>query len=196
MVSIALPRYTFLATDGHHDAVFLAYAPRALWRWSDEVASFMPAGKGSAYLMIEVVLLIVSALLSAGTAAAARITMLVARIAASSAKIATAGKKIKRAKAAVDALIRMLEDLSNALDDLHQLGAKLVKARQGAIKDDAESQERKHQARQEMPLVRHFLHDGSYKILVTKYLLGHRKYPLAGKEAELEPGIPLEIIWE
>lgn len=42
----------------------------------------------------------------------------------------------------------------------------------------------------------HFLHDGSYKILVTKYLLGHRKYPLAGKEAELEPGIPLEIIWE
>ena len=42
----------------------------------------------------------------------------------------------------------------------------------------------------------HFLHDGSYKVLVTKYLLGHRKYPLSGKEAELEPGIPLEIIWE
>lgn len=42
----------------------------------------------------------------------------------------------------------------------------------------------------------HFLHDGSYKVFVTKYLLGHRKYPLAGKEAELEPGIPLEIIWE
>ena len=42
----------------------------------------------------------------------------------------------------------------------------------------------------------HFLHDGSYKVFVTKYLLGHRKYPLAGKEAELEPGVPLEIIWE
>ncbi|WP_128139544.1 DUF3304 domain-containing protein [Janthinobacterium lividum] len=42
----------------------------------------------------------------------------------------------------------------------------------------------------------HFLHDGSLKVFVTKYLLGHRKYPLSGKEAELEPGIPLEIIWE
>ena len=42
----------------------------------------------------------------------------------------------------------------------------------------------------------HFLHDGSLKVFVKKYLLGHRKYPLSGKEAELEPGIPLEIIWE
>jgi len=42
----------------------------------------------------------------------------------------------------------------------------------------------------------HFLHDGSYKVFVTRYLLGHRKYPLSGKEAELEPGVPLEIIWE
>ncbi|MDN2672026.1 DUF3304 domain-containing protein [Janthinobacterium sp. SUN026] len=42
----------------------------------------------------------------------------------------------------------------------------------------------------------HFLHDGSYKVFVTKYSLGHRKYPLSGKEAELEPGVPLEIIWE
>jgi hypothetical protein len=45
-------------------------------------------------------------------------------------------------------------------------------------------------------LVVHFLHDGSYKVFVTRYLLGHRKYPLSGKEAELEPGVPLEIIWE
>lgn len=42
----------------------------------------------------------------------------------------------------------------------------------------------------------HFLHDGSYKVFVTKYSLGHRKYSLSGKEAELEPGVPLEIIWE
>ena len=42
----------------------------------------------------------------------------------------------------------------------------------------------------------HFLHDGSHKIFVTKYSLGHRKYPLSGKEAELDPGVPLEIIWE
>ncbi|SDI06770.1 DUF3304 domain-containing protein [Janthinobacterium sp. YR213] len=42
----------------------------------------------------------------------------------------------------------------------------------------------------------HFLHNGNYKVFVTKYALGHRKYPLSGKEAELEPGVPLEIIWE
>ena len=42
----------------------------------------------------------------------------------------------------------------------------------------------------------HFIQDGSYKVFVTKYLLGYRKYPLAGKEAELEPGVPLEIIWK
>lgn len=42
----------------------------------------------------------------------------------------------------------------------------------------------------------HFLHDGSYKVFVTKYSLGHRKYPLSGKEAERQPGVPLEIIWE
>lgn len=97
------------------------------------------AGKGAAYLMIEVVLLIVTALLSAGTAAAARTTMLVARIAASSVKIATVGNKIKRAKAAVDAFIRMLEDLSNAVDDLHQLGAKLVKARAKGLRVKGQS---------------------------------------------------------
>ena len=42
----------------------------------------------------------------------------------------------------------------------------------------------------------HFLHDGSLKVFVTKYSLGHRKYPLSGKEGELEPGVPLEIIWK
>ncbi|MGX9713672.1 DUF3304 domain-containing protein [Janthinobacterium lividum] len=42
----------------------------------------------------------------------------------------------------------------------------------------------------------HFLHDGNLKVFVTKYSLGHRKYPLSGKEAELQPGVPLEIIWE
>ena len=42
----------------------------------------------------------------------------------------------------------------------------------------------------------HFLHDGSLKVFVTKYSLGHRKYPLSGKEAELHPGVPLKIIWK
>ena len=42
----------------------------------------------------------------------------------------------------------------------------------------------------------HFLRNGKYKVFVTRYLLGHRKYPLSGKEAQLEPGVPIKIIWE
>ncbi|MET3134307.1 hypothetical protein AAKU55_004602 [Oxalobacteraceae bacterium GrIS 1.11] len=87
------------------------------------------AGKGGAYVMIEVVMLIVTALLSAGSAVAARIAMLVARFAANSAKLVNIGKKLQRAKAAVDAFIRAIEDFSDAVGDLHNLGAKLVRAR-------------------------------------------------------------------
>jgi hypothetical protein len=42
----------------------------------------------------------------------------------------------------------------------------------------------------------HFLYSGEIKVFVTKYLLGHRAYPLKGKEAERKPGVPLKIIWE
>lgn len=87
------------------------------------------AGKGAAYVVIEVVLLVVTALLSAGAAAAARIAALIARLAATSAKIAAAGRKLKRAKTAVEAFIHALEDLNRAINELHGLGAKLVKAR-------------------------------------------------------------------
>lgn len=87
------------------------------------------AGKGGAYLMIEVVLLIVTALLSAGAAVAGRIAMLVARFATAGAKAANLGKKLKRAKQAIDSFIRMLEDLSRAVDELHMLGYKLLQAR-------------------------------------------------------------------
>lgn len=42
----------------------------------------------------------------------------------------------------------------------------------------------------------HFLYDGSIKVFVTQYALGHRKYPLSGKEAEMKLGVPLEIVWQ
>jgi hypothetical protein len=41
----------------------------------------------------------------------------------------------------------------------------------------------------------HFLHNGEVKVFVAQYTLGHRDYPLKGKEAEMKPGVPLEIIW-
>lgn len=87
------------------------------------------AGKGGAYFMIEVVLLILTALLSAGTAAAARITMLIGRFAATGGRVVLTSQRIKKAKAAIEAFTRILGDFSAAADDLHDLGAKLIAAR-------------------------------------------------------------------
>jgi hypothetical protein len=41
----------------------------------------------------------------------------------------------------------------------------------------------------------HFLRNGGVKVFVTGLSLGHRDYPLKGKEAELEKDVPIEIIW-
>jgi hypothetical protein len=41
----------------------------------------------------------------------------------------------------------------------------------------------------------HFLRNGAAKVFVTRIMLGHRDYPLKGKEAELKPGVPIEIRW-
>ncbi|MET3130295.1 hypothetical protein AAKU55_000548 [Oxalobacteraceae bacterium GrIS 1.11] len=122
--------YLVLEVIADHDSgvTYLAYVGLMIEAIPPNFYGYV-AGKGGAYVMIEVVMLIVTALLSAGSAVAARITMLVARFAANSAKLANIGKKLQRAKAAVDAFIRAIEDLSNAADDLQNLGAKLLKAR-------------------------------------------------------------------
>ncbi len=114
-----------IIADNDSALTYLSYAGLMIEAIPPNFYAFV-AGKGGAYVMIEVVMLIVTALLSAGSAVAARIAMLVARFAANSAKLANAGKKFQRAKAAVDAFIRAIEDLSDAVDDLHNLGAKLV----------------------------------------------------------------------
>lgn len=86
-------------------------------------------GKGAAYLIIEVILLLVSAVLSAGAAAAARIGALVVRLTAASVKLAVQGKRLRRAKAAVDSFIARLRELMRVVEELESLGMKLVKAR-------------------------------------------------------------------
>ncbi|WP_374582012.1 DUF3304 domain-containing protein [Pseudoduganella sp.] len=40
----------------------------------------------------------------------------------------------------------------------------------------------------------HFLRDGRVKVFVTSYTLWHKNYPLKGKEAEMKPGEPIEVI--
>ena len=87
------------------------------------------AGKGGAYLMIELLLLVVTAMLSAGSAVAVRIGMLAARLAAGSAKIAATSRTIRRGKAAIDAVIQMLGELARAVESLHKIGNRLIELR-------------------------------------------------------------------
>lgn len=87
------------------------------------------AGKGGMYLIIEVVLLICTALLSAGAAAAARVAMLVARIGGTAARVSGASRKYRNARVGVDAFVRVLDDIGGATQRLHGLAPKMRQAR-------------------------------------------------------------------
>jgi hypothetical protein len=125
------PRFAIvleIIADNESVLSFLAYVSLMVESIPPNFYAFV-AGKGAAYILIEVVLLVITALLSAGTAAAARVASLIARLAATSAKLGGAAAKLKRAKVAVDAFVRALEDIMRAVNELHDLGAKLVHAR-------------------------------------------------------------------
>lgn len=87
------------------------------------------AGKGGAYLMLEVSMLTVCTLLSGGTEAADRITTLIGRLTEAEEEIDIANDAIERGAAAIDVFIRMLEDLSDSVDEIHTFGARLAQAR-------------------------------------------------------------------
>ena len=40
----------------------------------------------------------------------------------------------------------------------------------------------------------HFLRGGEIRVFAVRMGLGHRDYPLKGPEAELKPGVPIEIV--
>jgi hypothetical protein len=114
-----------------HDSIlgYLAYVGLVIESVPPNFFGYV-AAKGSVYLIIELVMLLVTAILSAGAAAAARVASLIARLAASSAKLASAAKKIENAKKALDALIRVIEDFFDVTKHLRALGDKLRQARQ------------------------------------------------------------------
>ena len=126
--------YMVLELISDHDSIlgYLAYVGLMIESIPPNFLGYA-AAKGGVYLLIELVLLLVTAILSAGAAAAARVASLIARLAASSAKLAKAAKKIERAKEALDALIRVIEDFYQAATDLRGLGDKLRRARQRGV---------------------------------------------------------------
>jgi len=83
------------------------------------------AGKGSAYVMLELMLNIVLGLLTDGAFVAARAAMLLGRLAATSARVAGAMRKIQKAEAAIQAFRRYVNECVEACRDLRSLGHKL-----------------------------------------------------------------------
>lgn len=81
-----------IIADNESALTYLSYAGLMIEAIPPNFYAYV-AGKGAAYLMIEVVMLIITALLSAGAAVAARIGLFLARLAETSAKAASIGKK-------------------------------------------------------------------------------------------------------
>lgn len=131
-----------LAVLEDHDSAlsYLTYASLAFEAIPPSFYAYL-AGKCGAYVLVEVVLLIITAILSAGAAAAARIASWGARIALSSAKVAKAVKvvdtvvtKAREIEQAVDGFVRVIEDFLDVSKRFHQLGEKLLKARKRGLR--------------------------------------------------------------
>jgi hypothetical protein len=123
--------YVVLEIISDHDSIlsYLSYVGLMMEAVPPNFYGYL-AAKSGVYVLCEVVLLLVTALLSAGAAAGARVTMLLARLAASSAKVSRAARKIEKAIEALNAFIRAVEDFVEAARDLRILGEKLRSARQ------------------------------------------------------------------
>lgn len=122
--------YAVLEIIADHDSAvtFMAYVGLMMDAVPPNFLAYI-AGKGAMYLLIEVVMIIVSALLTAGAAVAARVAALASRLAMSSVKVANAARKIEKAKEALDAFVHMIQTLADAARRLQDLGEKLVVAR-------------------------------------------------------------------
>jgi hypothetical protein len=84
-------------------------------------------------LLLEVVLTLVLALLSAGVGVAARVAALGARLLAGSARVAGAMRRVKKAQQAIEAFVRVFEDFADAGKQLRALGDKLSRSHRGYV---------------------------------------------------------------
>ncbi len=111
-----------LINDHESGLAYVTYLSLMLEAIPPNFLAFL-AAKYGIYLLIEIVLLVVLAFISVGAGPAARIGMLAARLAATS-------TKVRRGQAAISAMTRMLDDFAKAAEALHDIGRKLVIARQ------------------------------------------------------------------
>lgn len=122
-----------LLNDNDSALMYMAYVGLTLESIPPNFYAYV-GGKGGVYVLIEVVLLVVMALLTAGTATAARISLLLTRLAVRGVGAARVTKKIAQTQAAFSAFVRSIEDFMVAADRLQDLGQKLTVARQRGLK--------------------------------------------------------------
>lgn len=113
-----------------HDSVlnYLSYVSLMIEAVPPNFYAYMSA-KFGIQLLLEVVLMVVTAIFTAGVGVAVRVSTLVARLVMASTKVAGVARRIQKAQAAIRAFARMIEDFMEAATDLHALGRKLVSAR-------------------------------------------------------------------
>jgi len=91
-------------------------------------------GKGGAYVLMEVLLLILCSLLSAGVATAGRLAMLSARISSMAGKAARVSQKVRKGVNAIEAFAEAVNTFAETAVDMQQLGKKLRKGRNSGVK--------------------------------------------------------------
>ena len=118
-----------------HDSIltYLAYVSLMLEAVPPNFYAYA-GGKGGAYVLMEILLLVVCSLLSAGAATVGRLTMLAARFSSLAGKAGRATQKLKKGVSAIQSFARMLEDFAAAAQDLQSLGQKLRKGRNSGMK--------------------------------------------------------------
>ena len=89
-------------------------------------------GKAGTYIVIEVLLMVVLALLG-GVGVGARVAALTARLTASAANVAATNKKIAGAKKAIESLTSAMKRLVEVGEDLREYGKKLAFARRRGV---------------------------------------------------------------
>jgi len=124
-----------LEVIGDHDTMlsYLAYVSLFMESVPPNFYAYL-GGKGGAYVLMEVLLLVLCSLLSAGAATAGRLAMLSARISSMAGKAARAGQKIRKGVSAIESFANMVQIFAESAADLQQLGRKLRKGRNGGMK--------------------------------------------------------------
>ena len=108
------------------------------------------AGKGSSYLMLEIGLNLLLALLTDGVLTAARVSMLLGRFAAMGGRAAAAAKKLQRAEEALLAFQRYVKASLESCKDLRGLGEKLFKSRKRSVVARGKTKEEIHLRKEEI----------------------------------------------